>query len=674
MKESNDNNLKVSRYWKKALYSSILLGAIFIGGQYVESVQTKADTVSDTQSSSQSDQVSILFVNAEDHSEAIPDFVNGNIGKPINLVYYKTKLQDLGYDVSNISDTYTPTTQENAQNPDANTFYVNLTGAEQEPNDLNGSNKLIFEIKDQNYNYIESKYSSTDSNKYDFNTSNNPDYQKIMNDLNQEQTKYKLNIVSNGAPMTYDSTINTNIGAPTELHKGDNVFYIFVVAPTHALTINYVNQNNVTVFKTIRQVTNYGHTNFYDDASKFNDNGISINPGQQYVSNNQDTATINVTTDSTFVAPTNPSDVKTYDYGYASPDVSDASQTIPSDGYYTTVNVVGADGNNIVSLLVGSSESQLVSTNNLGPENQDYTSLVNFNNVKDLPSFIDLTKGPYTFHSTDTLSGLQASSAAAKSQAAAEQQASSSAQSSQSNQPQQAAPQSSASQPAVESAKSSAVVSSASQPSIEPAKSSAQPSSVPAEQPAAPAVQSHSTASPVVSTAKSTPAPETKKTPAPAPKPVVKPAPQTAKPVVKAKTENAKPTKEQLKTITKTYKQSEHAVKTDTAKLKSLKKKMKKHATKEQKTTYKKLQTKLAIEKKVLKSVKVKEEKVTKYFKSVSTINHDSKQIKSLTAQLKKLKKNHSKANKKKAAKVQKALKKANNSLKAATKFVKKYK
>ncbi|MCX8743745.1 hypothetical protein J3U50_07040 [Lactobacillus sp. B3795] len=658
MKESNDNNLKVSRYWKKALYSSILLGAIFIGGQYVDSVPTKADTVSDTQSSNQSDQVSIDFINADDHSEAIGDFVNGYIGKPTNLVYYKTKLQDLGYDVSNIPDTYTPTTQENAQNPDANTFYVNLTGAEQEPNDLNGSNKLIFEIKDQNYNYIESKYSSTDSNEYDWNNKTNPDYQKIINDLNQEQIKYRLNNLFNStSPLPIDLTINENIGNTTELHKGNNVFCFFVVAPTHALTINYVNQNNVTVFRTIRQVTNYGHTNFNDDASKFNDNGISINPGQQYVSNNQDTATVNVTTDSTFVAPTNPSDVKTYDYGYASPYVSDASQPITSDGYYTTVNVVGADGNNIVSLLVGSLESQLVSTNNIGPANQDYTSPVNFNNVKDLPSFLDLTKGPYTFHSTDTLSGLQASSAAAKSQAAAEQQASSSAQSSQSNQTQQADPQSSASQP-----------------SIEPAKSSAQPSSVPAEQPAAPAVQSHSTASPVVSTAKSTPAPETKKTPAPAPKPVVKPAPQTAKPVVKAKTENAKPTKEQLKTITKTYKQSEHAVNTDTAKLKSLKKKMKKHATKEQKTTYKKLQAKLAVEKKALKSVKTQEEKVTKYFKSVSTINHDSKQIKSLTAQLKKLKKNHSKANKKKAAKVQKALKKANNSLKAATKFVKKYK
>ncbi|WP_414827268.1 hypothetical protein ACLN1Y_00865 [Apilactobacillus kunkeei] len=663
MKESNDNNLKVSRYWKKALYSSILLGAIFIGGQYVESVQTKAATFSDAQSSNQSDQVSIAFINAEDHSQAIPDFVNGYIGRPVNLVYYKTKLQDLGYDVSNIPDTYTPTTQENDQNQDANTFYVNSLGITQEPIDLKGSNKLIYEIKDQNNNYIGSKYSSTDNGDYELNTNSNSDYQKIIGELNQEQSNHLFNIVDIITLSSGSTTTDSNNNHIIELNKGNNIFEVTVVAPTHALTINYVNQNNVTVFKTIRQVTNYGHTNINDDASKLNDNGISINPGQQYVSNNQDTAAVNVTTDSTFVTPTNSSDVKTYDYGYANPEVSDASQSPSYNAYYTTVNVVGSDGNNIVSLLVGSSESQLVSTNNLGPANQVYTSLVNFNNVKDLPSFIDLTKGPYTFHSTDTLSGLQESSAAAKSQAAAEQQASSSAQSSQSNQPQQAAPQSSASQPAVESAKSSAVVSSASQPS-----------SVSAEQPAAPAVQSHSSAAPVASTAKSTPAPETKKTPAPAPKPVVKPAPQPDKPVVKAKTENAKPTKAQLKTITKTYKQSEHAVKTDTAKLKSLKKKMKKHATKEQKTTYKKLQIKLAAEKKAFNSVKTQEGKLSKYFKSVTTISRDNKQIKSLTAQLKKLKKNHSKANKKKAAKVQKALKKANNSLKAATKFVKKYK
>ncbi|MBV0915279.1 hypothetical protein KTJ72_05140 [Apilactobacillus sp. HBW1] len=672
MKESKDTSLKGYNYWKKALYSSVVLGAIFVGGQYISTVHANADT---TQNSNQSNQVQITFINTNDHSEALPSTISGYVGQSSNLISTKTKLQDLGYDVSNIPDTYTPNTSNTEDNQDANTFYVNPIGATNKPNNLNGKNKLIFQIRDQNNNYIESKYSSTDSSEYDLNPNSNADYAKIIGDLNQEQDKFRLYGSSSNANTSNPQSTNTNDDDIAELHNGDNIFTISVTAPTHSLTINYVNKHNVTVFKTIRQVTDYGHTNFYSDSNYFSDGQISINPGQPYVANNQESATINVTTADTFNVPSNPNDVSTYNYDYSGPTVSsvsdaNGSQNPSQNAYYTTVNIVGSDNKNIVSLILGSNDSQFVSTNDLGPDDNDYDSLVDFDNVTDMPSFLDLTKGPYTFHSTDTLSGLQASSVAAKSQAAAEQQASSSAQPSQSNQPQQADPQSSASQPTVESAKSSAVVSSASQPSIEPAKSSAQPSSVPAEQHADPAVQSHSTAAPVASTAKSTPEPETKKTP----QPVAKPAQQPAKPVVKAKTENAKPTKAQLKTITKTYKRSEHAVKTDTAKLKSLKKKMKKHVTKEQKTTYKKLQTKLAVEKKALKSVKAQEEKVTKYFKSISTINRDKKQIKSLTAQMKKLKKKHSKANKKNAAKVQKALKKANKSLKAATKFVKNYK
>ncbi|KOY79760.1 hypothetical protein [Apilactobacillus kunkeei] len=671
MKESKDTSLKGYNYWKKSLYSSFVLGAIFVGGQYISTVHANADT---TQNSNQSNQVQITFINANDHSEALPSTISGYVGQSSNLISTKTKLQDLGYDVSNIPDTYTPNTSNTEDNQDANTFYVNPIGATNKPNNLNGKNKLIFQIRDQNNNYIESKYSSTDSSEYDLNPNSNADYAKIIGDLNQEQDKFRLYGSSSNANTYNSQSTNTNGDNIAELHNGDNIFTISVTAPTHSLTINYVNKHNVTVFKTIRQVTDYGHTNFYSDSNYFSDGQISINPGQPYVANNQESATINVTTADTFNVPSNPNDVSTYNYDYSGPTVSsvsdaNGSQNPSQNAYYTTVNIVGSDNKNIVSLILGSNDSQFVSTNDLGPDDNDYDSLVDFDNVTDMPSFLDLTKGPYTFHSTDTLSGLQASSASAKSQAAAEQQASSSAQSSQSNQLQQVALQSSASQPAVESAKSSAVVSSASQPSIEQAKSSAQPSSVPAEQPAAPAVQSHSSSDPVASTSKSTPAPEQKQTPAPAPKPVVKPAPQPAKPAAKAK-----PSKTQFKAIAKSYKQSKHAVKADTAKLRALKKKMKKHATKKQKAAYKALQTKLAAAKKAVKSYKSQEGKLTKYFKEVAVINRDNKQIKSLTAQMKKLKKKHSKANKKKAAKVQKALKKANNSLKAATKFVKKYK
>lgn len=136
----------------------------------------------------------------------------------------------------------------------------------------------------------------------------------------------------------------------------------------------------------------------------------------------------------------------------------------------------------------------------------------------------------------------------------------------------------------------------------------------------------------------------------------------------------SKPTKDNLASITKSFNKDKRAIRTNTAKLKVLMKKMKKHATKKQKSAYKALQTKLAADKKSVKFYKEQEEKLTKYFKEVSIINHDKKQISSLTSQMKKLKKSHSKASKKKYAKAAKALKKANSSLKAATKFVNNYK
>ncbi|KPN84137.1 hypothetical protein [Apilactobacillus kunkeei] len=654
MKESNDNSLKVSNYWKKALYSSVVLGAFFVGGQYVSTVHASADT---TQKANQPVPSKVIFDDVANNNNLQHPIVKGYVGQQSSLVNAKIRLQDLGYDVSNIPDTYTPT------GSDAKIYSVTPIGVKNEPSTLSGQYKLIFEIKDQNGNYIESKYDST-------NNSDNYDSTAIVNELKQEKDKFTLN---------GNSTDNGKIDTPS-LQTGDNVITVSVTAPTHTLSINYVNQNNVTVFKTTRQVTNYGHTNFYDDQKNFGEDnaGIQINSDQPYVANDQSTATVNVTTNQAFQIPTDPTQVGSYNYAFPDPDdvttVSDAngSQNPNGDAYYTTVSFVGADGKNIVSLIVGSNQSQTVRTENLDPDDSDYDSLIDFDNVTDLPANIDLTKGPYTFHSTDTLSGLQAaqSSAAAQSQAAAEQQAASSAQASQSTSSSVPVVQQSSAQPTSASATPKPVPSaqssqsSAPQQTVEPAKSSAQPAPTPA-----PVVQSHSSAAPVASTAKSTPAPAPKPTPAPAPKPVVKPTPQPAKPVAKAK-----PTKTQLKAITKSFKQAKHAVKSDTAKLKAMKKKMKKHATKKQKAAYKKLQTKLAAEKKAFNSVKTQEGKLSKYFKSVATIGRDNKQIKSLTAQMKKLKKKHSKASKKKYSKDKKALKKANNSLKAATKFVKNYK
>lgn len=617
MKESN--GIKVSNYWKKALYSSVVLGAIFVGGQYVSTVHASADT---TQNANQPVATQIQFNDALSGSNITDSdddslVVKGYVGQQVSLVNAKIELEDLGYDVSNIPDTYTPTTAGDQIYP----TQIKYIGIENEPNNLIGQYKLVFNIFDQNGNYIESKYDSTDDGVYSF-TPSDPSYnstgKKIIDSVVQDQSKFNFKF--------YGSAFSNY---PISMNPGDNVFSRRVIAPTHTLTINYVNQNGVTVFKTTRQVTNFGHTNFYDDQNNFGDNnsGISINPDQPYVANSQSTATVNVTTNEAFQVPTDSSQVGSYDYGYPTPDdvipVSDAkgSQNPDGDAYYTTVNVVGADGKNIISLILCSNQSQFVSTVSLDPDDSAYDSLVDFDNVTDLPATLDLAKGPYTFHSTDTLAGLQAkSSAAAQSEAAANQQAAQSAPASQSNQ----APAPTAQQSA---------------------KSSAQPAPAPAPKPA-PVVQSHPAAAPA-STAKAAP------------------APQPAK---------AKPSKSQLKAVAKSYKQSKHAVKTDTAKLKALKKKMKNHATKKQKAAYKALQIKLAADKKAVKSYKAQEGKLTKYFKEVSIINRDNKQIKSLTAQLNKLKKKHSKANKKKAAKVQKALKKANNSLKAATKFVNDYK
>lgn len=621
--------MKVSKYWKKALYSSVVLGAIFVGGQYLSSVQVRADTTA-TQDDDQSNYTQIRFTDAstgyelaDARSQQIYQGgfeVDATVGQKMSLVNTKTLLKDMGYDVSNIPDTYTPTTPWKEVYP----VPIKHISVENKPSNLIGPNNLIFEIRDQNGNYIESKYDSTDGNgyslDYDFPIYNSTG-KKIVDALSQETDKFVAN----------KYTIDDAIIRHSDLFykkSGDNVVSIPVVAPTHTLTINYVNQNGVTVLKTTRQVTNFGHTDFYDDEYEqdvFGNNSdyVKINPDQPLVSNTQSTATVNVTTTPDFPIPTDSSQVATYDYGYTYPQIAsyDNDNGLFSPDvypYHTTLNFVGADGKPITSIIVGSRVSQDVDPMQLNGDDSEYAANMNFANVTDFPSFIDLTKGPYTFHSTDTLSALQAS--AAQSQAVADQQAAQSAPASQSNQA-----------PAPTSQQS--------------AKSSAQPAPAPAPKPA-PVVQSHPAAAPA-STAKAAP------------------APQPAK---------AKPSKSQLKAVAKSYKQSKHAVKTDTTKLKALKKKMKKHATKKQKAAYKALQIKLAADKKAVKSYKAQEGKLTKYFKEVSIINRDNKQIKSLTAQLKKLKKKHSKANKKKAAKVQKALKKANNSLKAATKFVNDYK
>ncbi|WP_053791371.1 hypothetical protein [Apilactobacillus kunkeei] len=532
----------------------------------------------------------------------------------------KIKLGDLGFDASNIPDEYTPT--------GANyTFTVDPSGFKEMENNKSTKFKYLFNVLDQNHNLVKNyiDYSNDDDESSD------KSWAWISRDgfklnplmyMNGDEIP-DLPIPTKGDDNDDDDDDGDDDGQNQQYSQDYQVTSANVTVPTHTLKINYVDQNNSIVFSTQRQVTSYGHTSFYTDEAMLNKNGITINDGQTFIPNTDTTANVMVT--SSGRSGYNGS----YDYGY--PEADDVpggplNSNPDSTTYHTEIDLIGRDGKFVLSMIAGSSLSNMVDVTHFYDDAISPKKYPNFK-VTGLPNVIDLTKGPYTAYGNITFDEFYAG------------------EESSSNETQTNSSQAPASQ--------------------QPTKSSSQP---------APVVQSHLAATPVstakaatapVSTAKAAPEPA----PKPAPKPVAKPAPQTAKPAAKAK-----PSKTQFKAIAKSYKQRKHAVKADAAKLKAIKKKMKKHATKKQKAAYKNLQTKLAADKKAVKSYKAQEGKLTKYFKEVAVINRDNKQIKSLTAQMKKLKKKHSKTSKKQYSRDAKALKKANNSLKAATKFVNNYK
>ncbi|GAT90418.1 hypothetical protein [Apilactobacillus kunkeei] len=560
MKESN--GIKVSNYWKKALYSSVVLGAIFVGGQYIGSVNVHA---------------SYLIFKDSTTGENVY-YAHGVMGETINLDNMITILNDRGEDTSNVPSSYTITQGDN---------YINVSPKKDNKTNVNSEDNVSITILDQNDDYVETR-----GYKLNGGLSN---FDKIISDL--ESSGYK--ITEHSISDFKDDWENSD--------EDDGAKYSYtlnVVLPEHIQNVHYVDQNGNNVATVQHPVTSYGHTYIWDLTAKYSVPGDQLIDNKltdstikvQYVPGNDNLPTLDQYINGTFGR----NDVATV----SKAPTTNAAFNPLNHVYHSMVSVEDMNGKLIERDILSSDSDSIVDTSYFVEKYVSGVKYVNNNGI--IPDYIDLTKGPYTFKINRP----------SEYPVTKQDDQSSSAQS---------------------SAQSSATPSSAASQSAQQTQAVAKP---------APVVQSHPAAAPD-STAKAAP------------------APQPAK---------AKPSKSQLKAVAKSYKQSKHAVKTDTAKLKALKKKMKKHATKKQKVAYKSLQIKLAADKKAVKSYKAQEGKLTKYFKEVSIINRDNKQIKSLTAQLKKLKKKHSKANKKKAAKVQKALKKANNSLKAATKFVNDYK
>ena len=490
-----------------------------------------------------------------------------------------SQLDGLGYDTSNINDVITPSSDLDMINvtpKGGNPLYF--------PAELTGVRKLQFQIFDQDDNFIENKYASTDNSYFD--------YAPILDEVRKDGLYY--------AP--------TNSNTMLDLNQGTGFYKVHVSAKTHKLTINFVNQYGKTVYIKTVFVTNYGKT--YIDELPDTDKSYYLvgNKDNNFVNNNN--SVVNVKVESGVDTPEGKY-AKTNGTRNSMPDIvalpDPYGYNSMGDNMYTNVNIVDSNGQVVKTLFVGDSDVNVIGINDIFNNLNNFTGgnklTYKMSDFKNLPESIDLTKGPYNFQ----LKG------------------------------------SSNTQNNVNDASQSPVPVSPQPDNAKQHESSSQPT---------PINQSHSSDTTVLT---EKPAPES--------------TPQFTKPAAKVQ-----PSKAQLKSVEKYFNQSKHAVKSDNAKLKALKKKMKKHANKKQKAAYKSLQTKLSADKKAVKSYKIQEGKLTKYFKNVAIIKSDDKKIKSLTSQMKKLKKSHSKASKKKYAKAAKALKKANSSLKAATKFVNNYK
>lgn len=647
---------KSSINWEKILYSSIIFGTLYAGGQYLSAVQVQASgnnqsSVSsntsendswDSQPVTISEGGEVYFDN--DYAYQYPDAENfdtpynfKNIidgpdnpnepgiidpGSTIDTSYALQYLKDKGFETSNIPSTVT------MQNKN---IYIQMKSV------YHRDGFAQFKLIDFNGNYIKSYYDIPSSNYNIDNLIN-----KIKND--------GYNVVYRPTSSIIDTT-NTN-----------QVYDLIVQMPYHVLSINLIDStNNKIVTKYLYAVTDYGTTSTDYVKNRLDAEFSFANPNDilKNIPNKETNYDIIVNRTSQF----DPSSEDSYGYDDVRdiPDIDNVSSAEGNDDSYnptenefhTKVNFVDKSGKLLDSAIFSNRNSNLVYTR--------FTHLFTADKYMDdnvIPTVLDLDKGPYTFTVSDSYLSSHGDNfihddsindewreggskkLLDENQAALNNESSDSITPSNNQSVNKDTDNSETTTSATTQGSPSNQASTQSQVKQQPSKSSLQPASTAQS---APVTQSHSVEP--TSTA------------------------QFAQPVSKAK-----PTEAQLKTTTKSINTSKRAIKTDTAKLKALKKKMKKHATKKQKAAYKALQTKLAADKKAVNSYKAQEVKLTKYFKEVSIINRDNKQIKSLTSQLKKLKNKHSKASKKKYAKVQKALKKANKSLKAATKFVNDYK
>ncbi|KOY77058.1 hypothetical protein RZ71_09620 [Apilactobacillus kunkeei] len=702
MKEPNHNSLRTSKPWKKALYASILFSALFAVGQFVGLVNVHADDVSNQQVGSNIPYVlenSAYGDNSNPlgyayHTSVTVKSNNGNIMAKYIVSSNNKNIVNTSYFIGKYGDNIQDE-NDNVSNPNyidltkgPYTFMTNSSSSASMPNNsstttpnyedlptMNDSfdksqkativfttdygfsfegNKIWYDridrSKDENvindydtqgYNVEAQGYiGQTESlrnvkirlNDLGYDTSNVPDnitfdkgYQEIkvvpyLKEFPSKTTSLiKLINQFENYVGTFTEPLENNLdkrinkvfeyikekgygrgfNQPNNLdmtNGQNNIYTVEVATPMHQLTINYVDQHNNVVFSTKQFVDYYGHTDFYDDQTMLHNKGIAINPGQSYVSNNQDTATVYVTSsdtlqdsdsiDSNTEGELSEDDFEgnSKDYGYAEPMVITTrgpqfNSNPNQDAFYAPIKILDKNGKTLYYGVVSNSVSNIVTTENLNHDVAVGYRGFNMSHITDMPKTLDLTKGPFVFHSTEV--------------------------------------------------SKSSYFDYADAPTANPQQSPKKYNSQSKE--------------------------------------------KTGKKAKQFTKVHLKPTKSQLKAIAKSYKQSKNAVKADTAKLKALKKKMKKHSTKKQKAAYKKLQTKLSAERKVFVSVKTKEGKLAKYFKSVAIISRDNRKIKSLTAQMKKLKKKHSKASKKKYVMDSKLLKKVKKSLKSASKFVKNY-
>lgn len=359
MKNVSSKNHGVTNRWKKVLYSSIVFGAIFAGGQYISSVHANAD-------SDDKPEDSITF-----HNDTTGEDVNtlyGDDGSTMNLESEIRQLENEGIDTSNI-----PNKIVLSDNGDG------IIHVKDKDSDVlaKETDKYKFQIKifDQNYNYIETK-------NYQ---SNNP---KLYSE------KVKDDLVSEGYPSNTIDGFDQFYDASTLLKSGPQLASLTVTVPEHILTIKYVDQDG-KVAKTMKHVvTNYGYTDIVNDL------GANYSTDDTYVDNKASNLTVNVIhdparDDENFYSP----DVVNGDFvepiGTSVLDVAnyDTNDNPMDYLYHTSMTFVDEKENYSQKYIISNPSDSIVGTSFLVKRY--------FNGSTDntgFPNYIDINNGPYVVY------------------------------------------------------------------------------------------------------------------------------------------------------------------------------------------------------------------------------------------------------------------------------------